>query len=594
MANFYIKKIVASGKGKTDSVIEFEAGLNIICGPSNTGKSYIIECIDFMFGSGTKPFSETIGYDTIAMVVANEKEQKIRLERQLGRNIVRVSSNVPNIESGDYGGRNKELKLSDLWLSLIGIQGEHKVITNERFEAKALTWRTFLHIFLIKEDNVFQKPSIIKHTGFSVPTAPLSAFLFFLRGADFNEFIPQEKPEIRKAKKRAVKDYINKELSSLSERYGELSDTLHSLEDVDVNREMQLIIDQIEETESRIAQASHRSRQLLEQIYSISAKLEESVFLRDRYKSLRSQYKSDIKRLTFIVEGEIHASELPENKKCPFCDSNLPEHEHESYIEASREELKRIVSQLNDLHEVEKQIAAESDTLEGQLSQLRDENAGVLALIDNELVPQATSLRKSLDDYRTIVKIQNELDVLQKFASNMNTDLAECEKEDETDFKYKPKEHFGSEFLERINNYLVEMLEACNYEHLLSARFSLESFDIVVNGCKKENEGKGFRAFLNTILAFTFMKYLSLFGKYAPKMLIVDSPILSLKERGTEKATDSMKSSLFRYFLQNQNCGQIIIVENDIPELDYSSANVIRFTMDDEHGRYGFLDGVRN
>lgn len=77
-------------------------------------------------------------------------------------------------------------------------------------------------------------------------------------------------------------------------------------------------------------------------------------------------------------------------------------------------------------------------------------------------------------------------------------------------------------------------------------------------------------------------------------MLIVDSPILSLKERGTEKATDSMKSSLFRYFLQNQNRGQIIIVENDIPELDYSNANVIRFTMDDEHGRYGFLDGVRN
>lgn len=69
----------------------------------------------------------------------------------------------------------------------------------------------------------------------------------------------------------------------------------------------------------------------------------------------------------------------------------------------------------------------------------------------------------------------------------MNTDLAEYEKEDESDLKYKPKDHFGSDFLERINIYLVEMLKACNYEHLLSARFSIDSFDIVVNGCKKEN-----------------------------------------------------------------------------------------------------------
>ena len=55
-----------------------------------------------------------------------------------------------------------------------------------------------------------------------------------------------------------------------------------------------------------------------------------------------------------------------------------------------------------------------------------------------------------------------------------------------------------------------------------------------------------------------------------------------------------MKSSLFRYLLNNQQYGQIIIIENDIPDVNYESANVIRFTMNENEGRYGFLMGVRN
>ena len=54
-----------------------------------------------------------------------------------------------------------------------------------------------------------------------------------------------------------------------------------------------------------------------------------------------------------------------------------------------------------------------------------------------------------------------------------------------------------------------------------------------------------------------------------------------------------MKAALFQYLIDNQDHGQVIIAENDIPKLDYSEANIIRFTKDAENGRYGFLNGVR-
>ncbi len=76
------------------------------------------------------------------------------------------------------------------------------------------------------------------------------------------------------------------------------------------------------------------------------------------------------------------------------------------------------------------------------------------------------------------------------------------------------------------------------------------------NGKSKDTFGKGYRAFLNTVIAITLMENLAECGKYAPRLLIVDSPILSLKERGDEKASDPMKSALFQYLLDNQNVGQ--------------------------------------
>ena len=53
--SFYIEKIIVTGSGKTDSIIELSNGVNIIYGPSNTGKTYIVKCIDYMFGSEREP-----------------------------------------------------------------------------------------------------------------------------------------------------------------------------------------------------------------------------------------------------------------------------------------------------------------------------------------------------------------------------------------------------------------------------------------------------------------------------------------------------------------------------------------------------------
>ena len=47
---FYISQVKIAGPGKKDAVVEFTDGVNVVLGPSNSGKSLILACIDYCFG----------------------------------------------------------------------------------------------------------------------------------------------------------------------------------------------------------------------------------------------------------------------------------------------------------------------------------------------------------------------------------------------------------------------------------------------------------------------------------------------------------------------------------------------------------------
>ena len=106
MAGFFIEKLVVSGKGKEPSTVEFSDGLNFIVGPSNTGKTMIFECIDYLFGfepKKTKPFQfdPEFGYDHFKLITRTTNGTVI-FERYLGENKITLSGTDPNFEYRVY------------------------------------------------------------------------------------------------------------------------------------------------------------------------------------------------------------------------------------------------------------------------------------------------------------------------------------------------------------------------------------------------------------------------------------------------------------------------------------------------------------
>ena len=70
-----------------DTSVDFEKGLNIISGPSDTGKSYIFQCINYMLGSSEKPkeIDESIGYSSVLMEIELYSGDTYTFKKLLGK-----------------------------------------------------------------------------------------------------------------------------------------------------------------------------------------------------------------------------------------------------------------------------------------------------------------------------------------------------------------------------------------------------------------------------------------------------------------------------------------------------------------------------
>lgn len=607
---FWIKSVGASGTGKRYSSVSFEKGkVNIIYGPSNSGKSYIIDCIDFMlFGDGIPFTRENTGYDAVHMSVEFSNGNSISLKRTIvdgkkgdrGNSKIEVTSSSPDIRSGDYTRSD----FNDMMLRAIGINEAHKIIAYQDFTPENLSLRYLAHMFYLDENVIFTDKAVIDNPKYAKPYAAMSILNFLLTGDDLNSIIPEisaKEREVRKVKREAVIEYIYDKKEYLRKQKEALEASLNQVEDEDLDTRIEDTVAQIASIEKEIKNLTERSSELMSEIYDISLKLEEASFLQQRYKTLKSQYNADLKRLRFIIEGDLSPKKKVKLIACPFCGSEMKREENEtkSYIAASESEMKNVTEQLEDLKLVEKDIQKQIDELEGKISQLNEENAVIIQQINVQLQPKAKELVNALNAYKRIIEIKKELSAISILSSDLGSDALEKEAEDDGPAPiYDPKPYLVNAGWQEWSDLFETMVQSCAYPGKPTARISIDTHDAIVGRKFKKDEGKGYRAFLNVLVLFSLMKTLENKGVYRPGLMILDSPILSLKEKKensgiteADKADPGMRESLFQYLVDNCGDNQIIIAENEIPEtvnMNYSSAKLIGFGV--ENGlREGFL-----
>lgn len=608
MSGFYIKKVIAKSAVKGDASVTFGKGLTIIQGRSDSGKTCVANCIDFIFGGSVdKPFKETAKYDGVSMIVAsNDNDGEVTLHRTVGKNQVEVSSNIEGIASGTYdvnyrkGAKNPPL--NEVWLKLIGIEQETMIVANARFEKKRLTWRNLLRVFYLDENRVDDIDSIVepKHR-YMENTLFLSALLFLITGRTFTETDAQEKKEIKKARRVAVKEYVNRKIQDAAERKEQLEKDLHIFEGADVEEQIAKATAALQETQRKIDRALAESQRILSSILEAEERAAECDVLLTRYHRLAVQYKADIQRLSLIVEGEEAYQKVPQSTKCPYCEGTIAPRKRVSYIASSKVEMERTIAQLSGLEDTEKDVEDRKKEIRAELEELKRQRDALESKIKTELRPQENEQQNTVNAYKSYLRISSEIALIETYATDFGNDLTalETEQKDDKSIEYHPKDYFGDDFATTMSEYADSILKECCYSGLLRAHFNFSTFDIEVNGEDKgTSHGKGYRSYLNTVMIMMLRKYLSVNAKFDPHIFIIDTPLHGFDDGMDETMPDSMRAGLYRYFMNHQDEGQLIIIENldHIPHLDYEKHGAVVETFEKIESpgkRYGFLNDVK-
>ena len=254
MESFIIKKIRISGVGKIDGVVEFKDGLNLILGRSNTGKTWILKSIYYLFGSDKNPFSKLTGYSDIEGIFTTKEFGDITIRRKLNEKYAKVLSTNSKIKEGyyytSYQGKGP-LYLNDLWLRIIGVKETIEVPKNSRYERVRISWTNIVSVFFADEDEIDKSESLITKER-TTETAVISSLYYLLTG-DYKKDIPEIlKPEIRKANQKAISNYIDDEEKLLSDKRSICISELEKLNSVDVDKQIKELSKKISELQNKL------------------------------------------------------------------------------------------------------------------------------------------------------------------------------------------------------------------------------------------------------------------------------------------------------------------------------------------------------
>ena len=359
MSGYYISEIAASGRGVRTSAIQFRQGVNIVYGPSNTGKSMIVKIIDYMFGGDGCPANPNkTGYSDFRMRLRDDCGHEVSVARSVecdddgnerAASKIIVSSNSDVIPSGNYsvkssGKKSERIDFKSLLLRLIGIEDEVRIVSSQAGKSAALSWRVFFHQFCLKEDYIFTERTIIDNPGYSSITLNLNTLAYLAYEGGLEELQVEDKKMVL-AKSEAVRSYIAQRRVPLSLRINEIRSQLDSLP-TDPIDEM-VLAQELADVSERLSSARREAESIFTGIVQAQSRISQLGSLEERYGQLKSQYESDMNRLDFILDGDKRLGDNAE--RCPFCDGEIPAEECVSYEEACKAEKVKVAAQLQDL-----------------------------------------------------------------------------------------------------------------------------------------------------------------------------------------------------------------------------------------------------
>ncbi len=604
-----------TGPNKKIAKVEFGYGLNIIYGPSNTGKSSILDAMDFMLGreSLMTELPEHDGYDQVVLGIRFSDTEEYSLFRNIkGGNYICLEGLTTGRLDSVNGkvlrvgkGTKKERSLSSFIFEKLGI-AEKKLKVNKKNQVNSLTLRNSIKLAIVEEEEIQKKGSPYFHKGFTKVTEEESRLNLFLTGVDDSNLLPDviEKVAISNAARievltELVEENKNEIVENGFEKY-DYAEVKQQKERLYESMEKSLSIIQHEEQKLNTLYLEKRER--VREIENQKDRLGEVSAMLARFDILRSQYKTDIARLENIIEGGTLIYALPSNS-CPYCGAAVGDSlTHEKCDDDVRQTIDAAVAEINKITKLQVDLEATLLSLNNERSSLSDLLVTLDSLTEknqNDIELAKTSIEKKRLSYKEYLDTKDKIN---KFVSLSEQQEALENKLKDIEAKVSAKPDTSNDkapaklstnSLYKLSKVVQGLLNDWGYSHCNDVHFDKETRDFVFDGKHRKGNGKGVRALMHAAATLGLMKYQdneNSFNHFG--FVVLDSPLLAYEEPENEEddLSDTDINQRFFNVLATWKRNQVIVIENkkSIPEKYLAGDQVIEFTRK-SYGRYGFF-----
>lgn len=606
---FALRELTVTGLGRAGATVVFTDGLNVISGPSDTGKSYILQCIDFVLGAGQPPraIDAAAGYTAVRLTIEGRADGVLRT---LTRSLAGGASTLvtPRGESHELRAKHKDGDVgttSGYLLDLSGLTGL-KVRTDQSGTTRGLSFRDIASLIVIGERAVITEESPVRGRRQDTETVEHRVFRLLLTGEDDSAVVAEAKPAHLRLRQTGQADLLEQLLKDLRAERGT---AIAVIEDLAAGKRRLAELDEqvvdagdaLNGQQQAAAAMEERRRPAWTQLRQTESRLQVLRELQARFELLEQQYQSDLRRLEATAEAGGRLEQLAEGR-CSVCGA-LPAHHDPKHAEghaisadvalASRAEATKILTLRRDL---ETTLAANADDITA-LSTTHEAQAAALQQIDEEIDAQlrprlaalARALRQAVRErhgHARALELSTREHDLQQLLTTARGPVP----------KPASKPDFGlagasSAEAEPFAQKVEDLLRSWHFPELQRVTFSDEAQDVVVSGQARGARGKGVRALTHAAFTLALLRLSLDQRRPYPGLAVIDSPLVVYTEPDTSEQgfSPAVKDAFYVAVARDFADAQVIVLENQSPPTELAdTASLTHFTKAD-HGRYGFF-----
>lgn len=607
-----IRSLSFLGARVAPTLICFDQSLSVVCGASDTGKSFLVEAVDFLLGGkDLRRIPELDGYDKSRIAIESSEKGTWTFERSIeGGNYRVYEGNIGlAIDAKEYDtlkmkhAASRDDNISGWLLGCIDLLGKY-VRKNANGECRSLSFRDIARLVIVNEQEIIRQNSPFLTGQYVSKTAEKSALKLMLSGTDDSALVcadARKQPEENdQAKAELLEEWIS-DLEDEIAKYG------YSREELEVQfGKLEVSIsssrEQLQLAQSQLNEMTTQRREIIRNRESIKDRIDDIANMLERFALLKDQYIIDLRRLMAIEESGslfVHHERVP----CPLCGAS-PKAQHSieecdgdvaSIVMAAAVEMEKIKKLASDLDSTVTALKEESSRLSGSLVEIEGKFNGVDTKIKSVIAPELADVQSGysecIDTRSKIVSILSLFTRLDKLLAQQEELFGEEENPKSADQKNTTK--ISTQLLYDFSKTVKRILEAWDFPDTGSVYFEEKMMDFVINGKLRGNRGKGLRAITHAAATLGLLEFCKERSLPHPGFVVLDSPLLAYyKPEGEDDSLQgsALKQKFYKYLIEEHSDSQVIIVENEHPPEPFAGQlGLTVFTKNPQHGRFGLF-----